>query len=408
MRRSLNKKLSLVALGVTLALALTLTPPPPIVASDHADSPVNASDQATDLADTYVFLDPNDNTKLVIIATVHGFIVPGEAVNFAFFDPMVRFVFELETTGDARPDQFILIQFSPRTSTTTPQTATVVMPFGQTFTAPTTVPTLAATPNAFTVTTDSATGVSFFAGETDDPFFFDIPGFSRFRSSVLAGSPDVTQLNRGRDSFAGYNILSIALSIPISLLNLQRQPGNPSANIVGVDTLAQRQRNLVFTRDGLSATGGFRTLDRDGNPAMNALIIPFARKDEYNMATTLDDAQGRFAGDIVAALQALGTNATNIGVLASVYVTNGDFVRLNLNNPNTGTGGGTNSAAAFPNGRRLGDDVVDTFLFLVSNGGITKGDNVNSNDVTFGNTFPFLAPPQQPRASGVIDDNTRN
>ncbi len=407
MRRSLSKKLSLIALGITLSLALTLTPPPPIIASDHADSPVNASDQATDLADTFVFLDPNDNSRLVIIATVHGFIVPAEAVNFAFFDPMVRFVFEIETTGDARPDQFILIQFSPRTSPTTPQTATVVMPFGQTFTAPTTVPTLAGTPNPFTVTTDPATGVSFFAGETDDPFFFDIPGFSRFRASVLAGSPDVTQLNRGRDSFAGYNILSIAMSIPISLFSLQRQPLNPGANIIGVDTLAQRQRNLVFTREGLSATGGFRTLDRDGNPAMNALIIPFARKDEYNMATTLDDAQGRFAGDIVATLKALGTNDTNIGILASVFVTNGDFVHIDLAKPNTGPGGGNNAAAAFPNGRRPGDDVVDTFLFLVTNGAITKGDNVNSNDVAFQDKFPFLAPPQQPRASGT-DDNTRN
>jgi hypothetical protein len=257
------------------------------------------------------------------------------------------------------------------------------------------------------VTTDPATGVSFFAGETDDPFFFDIPGFSRFRASVLAGSPDVTQLNRGRDSFAGYNIMSIAMSIPISLFNLQRQPLNPGANIIGVDTLAQRQRNLVFTREGLSATGGFRTLDRDGNPAMNALIIPFARKDEYNMATTLDDAQGRFAGDIVATLKALGTNDTNIGILASVFVTNGDFVHIDITKPNTGPGGGNNAAAAFPNGRRPGDDVVDTFLFLVTNGAITKGDNVNSNDVAFQDKFPFLAPPQQPRASGT-DDNTRN
>ena len=51
--------------------------------------------------------------------------------------------------------------------------------------------------------------------------------------------------------------------------------------------------------------------------------------------------------------------------------------------------------------------MVDTFLFLVTNGAVTTGDNVNSNDVAFRSTFPFLAPPQQPRDSGV-DDNTRN
>jgi hypothetical protein len=74
---------------------------------------------------------------------------------------------------------------------------------------------------------------------------------------------------------------------------------------------------------------------------------------------------------------------------------------------NTGTGGGGNAGAGFPNGRRLQDDVIDTILFFVANQN-TLGDNVNSNDVTFRSSFPFLAPPQQPRAPGTIDDNTRN
>jgi len=408
MNRSRRRKIALVALAVTIAFAVMLIPAPRIVASDHADAPINASDQAIDQGDTYAFLDPNDNSKVVLALTVHGFIVPAEAVNFAFFDPGVRFVFEIETTGDARPDQFIFVTFSPRTGTTTPQTATVTLPFGEILTAPTTLPVLAGTPNAPVVTTDSATGVSFFAGETDDPFFFDIPGFSRFRASILAGAPDATTLQRGRDSFAGYNILSIVLRIPVSYFRLQFTGGNPGANVIGVDSLAQRRRRLFLAREGgISGEGGFQTLDRSGNPALNALVIPFARKDEYNASTTVDDSNGKFAGDIVATLQALGTNATNIGILASVYVTKGDFLRLNTSIANSGPGGGNSAGAGFPNGRRPADDVVDTFLFLVSNGGITTGDNVNSNDVPFRDTFPFLAAPQQPRASGT-DDNTRN
>lgn len=406
MRRPTNKKL--IALAVSAVFAVLLTPAPRIDAADHADSPINASDQATDLADTYAFLDPNDNSQAVLVMTSHGFIVPAEAVNFGFFDHRVRYVFEIETTGDARPDQYILISFSQRTGATTPQTATVVMPFGETFTAPTTIPTLAGTPTPFTITTDPGTGVSFFAGETDDPFFFDIPGFARFRASVLAGAADTTTLQRGRDSFAGYNILTIALRVPVSYFKLQSTGGNPGANVIGVDSLTQRQRNLIFQRDGtLNATGGFRTIDRDGNPAMNVIVIPFARKDEYNASTPLDDANGKFAGDIVSTLQALGTNATNIGILASVYVTKGDLLRLNTSIANSGAGGGNNAGAGFPNGRRPADDVVDLFLNLVTNGGITTGDNANANDVAFRDTFPFLAAPQQPRASGT-DDNTRN
>jgi hypothetical protein len=71
--------------------------------------------------------------------------------------------------------------------------------------------------------------------------------------------------------------------------------------------------------------------------------------------------------------------------------------------PNTGT----NPEASFPNGRRLTDDVIDILLFLINNRQ-TLGDNCNANDVPFRTTFPFLAPSQQPRVPGTVDDSTRN
>jgi hypothetical protein len=408
MIRSTNKKIALVALAVTVALLISVTPATMTNAADHGDAPLADEDRPADIDDVYTFVDPNDSSKLIVIFTLYGFIVPGEAVNFSAFDPRLRYLVGLETTGDARADQFIDIRFSPRTSTTQPQTATVIMPFGQTFTAPTTVPTLADSPNPPTITTDPTTGVAFFAGETDDPFFFDIPGFNRFVASVLSGSPNPAALQRGRDSFAGYNVQAVALSIPISLLRLQSTGGNPGANVIGVNLQTQRQRRTTINRDGSIATsGGFMTIDRMGNPAINVALIPFARKDEYNFASTEDDAAGRFAGDIVATLKALGTNDTNIGILASVAVAKGDFLRLNLSTVNSGTGGGDNAGAGFPNGRRLKDDVIDTELFFIANQ-TPLGDNVNANDVAFRNTFPFLAPPQQPRPTGTVDDNTRN
>jgi hypothetical protein len=57
-----------------------------------------------------------------------------------------------------------------------------------------------------------------------------------------------------------------------------------------------------------------------GIPAVNVALIPFARKNEYNRALPISDAAGQFAGDIVGTLRALGTNDTNIGILASVAV----------------------------------------------------------------------------------------
>ena len=135
-------------------------------------------------------------------------------------------------------------------------------------------------------------------------------------------------------------------------------------------------------------------------------MVPFARKDAYNAATTRDDAAGSFASDIAATLTALGTDNTSIGILKSIAVTKGDMLRLNLNIANTGNGGGTNPEAGFPNGRRLADDTIDTLLTLINNRNALQ-DNVSANDVPFQNTFPFFALPQQPRDSGA-DDNTRN
>jgi hypothetical protein len=382
-------------------------------AADHGDAPNVAGDQAADLGDLYFFLDPNDNSKAVLISTVRGFIVPGEAVNFAIFDEKVHFRFEIENTGDAKPDFFIDVDFSERAADPGPpgkevlqvpkaQTATIRLPGRRSFTAPVLNPSLADSPPAQPVTTDPSTGVSFFAGEVDDPFFFDIPAFGRFIASVRSGSPDPSQFDRARDTFAGYNILAIALRVPVSMIKGR-------GNVIGLDALAQQGVQIVKKGSGeIKSEGVLRQVDREGNPAVNVALVPFNRKDEYNASTTQDDAAGKFAGDIVATLQALGTSPSNINTLATVAVVHGDFLHLDVSIPNTGSGGGNNAAASFPNGRRLQDDVIDILLKIITNGALTTGDQVNANDVPFGDTFPFLAPTQQPRPPGTIDDNTRN
>lgn len=499
-------------------------------AADHGDSPSSSNNASADLGDLFIFVDPNDNSRFVLLGTQRGFIVPGEAVNMAIFDPDVVYRYGIEETGDTTPDAFIEVTFSPKSSASG-QIATVRMTRGATkvfeISAPATVSNLSPTPPNPVVTTDSASGVSFFAGEVDDPFFFDIPGFSRFAASVRAGSPDPSQLQRGRDSFAGYNIMGIGLSFPKTLLNSSKgvvgaealtfradqhpvtlfanmstrgrvasgenamiggiiingnavkrvviraigpsltakgvagalsnptltlfdkdghaiatnddwQSGGQTAELSGsglaptdpkesalIATLAPGAYTAVvsgvggasgvalveaydFDTGAIAADGALRQIDREGVPAVNALLVPIGRKDEYNSASPQQDAAGRFAGDIVATLKALGTSDANIGTLAEVAVNHGDYLRLNLKTANSGPGGGKNANAGFPNGRRLGDDVVDVLLSIITNGAITNGDNVNGNDVPLRDTFPFFGLPQQPRNSGVIDDNTRN
>src|SRR5205814_9408288 len=94
MIRARNTRIALAALALTVALSIMLTPASRIDAADHGDAPLTAHDQGCDINDVYLFLDPNDNSKVTIILTFHGFIVPGEASNFGIFDPAIRYRFQ--------------------------------------------------------------------------------------------------------------------------------------------------------------------------------------------------------------------------------------------------------------------------------------------------------------------------
>jgi len=402
------KQITTTGLVFLASISLAVSTFLPVNAADHAEATLVAGDPAADIADVFAFLDPNDNSKVVLAMDVEGFIVPSELLNLSFFSPDVTYQLQIENTGDAVADQFIDVTFSPQTSRSKPQTATIKLPNGAEFTAPTTVQTLAASPNPLVVTTDPTTGVSFFAGLTDDPFFFDIVGFNRFVSSVLGGTPDPSKLQRDRDSFAGYNIHMIALSIPASMLR-----GRPDNTIIGVNGVTLRHKETLLEGNAAVLTEGpLVQVDRMANPAVNTALIPFPDKNEYNASTPVDDANGKFANDIVGTLKALGTNSSNIGILANVAVVHGDYLRLNLATRNTSIGVGANGVGenittpnytGFPNGRRPGDDTINTLLVFIGNQNPTIQEAVNHNDVPLGNTFPFFAPPHQPLENPAVD-----
>lgn len=394
----------LILILLAILASLFLVPSEPLDAADHGDAPLVAHDSGADLNDVYMFLDPNNNSRLILILTVHGFIVPGEASNFGIFDPALRYRFEIERTGDARPDAFIDVRFSPRVANAAgvpqAQTATISLPNGITFTAASTnssnTADVAPTP---VLTTDQQSGVIFFAGLTDDPFFFDIPAFGRFNASIRAGAKDPSVFNRGRDTFAGYNTMAIALSIPVPFIRSQ-------SNEIGAVVATQRRTPSFYnSRTGeVTGTGRWVNVDRMGNPAVNVVLIPFNQKNAHNAGSTVDVTNRRFWPGIQDTLQNFyGTDATSVAVFENLLVRRGDFLRVDLTIANTGT----NSQAQFPNGRRLIDDVVDILNFLINNRQPLP-DNANGNDLPFRSEFPFLAPSQQPRVPGVTDDNTRN
>src|SRR3954463_12002581 len=83
-----------------------------ISASDHIDSPTIAQDRGSDIADMWAFLDPNDNSKVVMIQSTQGFIISGEHFGEVIFDHNIRYRFEIENTGDAKPDLFVDVFYS--------------------------------------------------------------------------------------------------------------------------------------------------------------------------------------------------------------------------------------------------------------------------------------------------------
>ncbi|HMW03417.1 MAG TPA: DUF4331 family protein, partial [Acidobacteriota bacterium] len=189
-------------------------------------------------------------------------------------------------------------------------------------------------------------------------------------------------------------------SIPLSFLKA-------TGKDIGVAFFAQCQVKMTFKNGAYVGKGDFTTIDRMGNPAVNVALIPFPKKNSYNFATPEDDARATFAADIINSLKTLGTTEANINILASVVLQRGDYIRVDPAKANSGPGGGNNPEAAYPNGRRLGDDTVDTILFFIANQNVLS-DNANKNDVPLRDAFPFFGASQQPRDPGVVDDNTRN
>jgi len=138
-------------------------------------------------------------------------------------------------------------------------------------------------------------------------------------------------------------------------------------------------------------------IDRMAIPAINTALIPTAQKEAFNKADPANDvanyravAQGTITG-LRAAVNAVsgfpGEDSPGVpaATLASVLIP--DVVTINFAN-----------AVAFPNGRRLTDDVTDAAVGLVLNRGNVLGGGPGlsdgiTNDSVFSSTFPYLAAP---------------
>ncbi len=289
---------------------------------------------------------------------------------------------------------------------------------------------------------DVAGGLTTFCGAREDGFYADTPGIFDFLDSrilIPTGAPvpgtaaTFGQQGNGVDGFKGYNVLHYSVVIPLSSLPTPiayqapfTNGGAPAIGArlgVGVYASVSRPRITLRSTTGAAATSGpFIQVNREANPLFNEVLVAIADKDNYNRDSPTNDAaryQTYALNPEVAALinAVYGTNFATTGRvdLAAVYIP--DVIRVDTTSTPAHVSGEmgfsrlsflggdtvTNSAGAripggWPNGRRLGDDVVDIALTAVASGPTytsltVVGDNIDHNDQVYNTTFPYAGTP---------------
>jgi hypothetical protein len=424
------------------------------VGSSHREAPLTSADPTADDTDLYAFRAADAQDKLTLVANWIPFEDPAGGPNFYGLDPRASYYINVDNTGDGKYD--IRYQFRFKTKignknsflyalpgvssiddaklnvkqfyTLTRETykhgkrtgSKVLgsnLPVAPNNVGPKTIPNYAAV--AAQANNDLPGGAKVFVGQADDPFFVDL-GTTFDAINIRNGTGNA---GGGKDDLAGYNVHAFVLQVPISDVTRDQKPvaSADAANaVVGVWSSTERPRLLV---SGSHATKGKPVqVSRLGNPLVNEVVIPLGQKDRFNRTQPANDLKnyGKFVvtpelakvinilypglnvpeTDRTDIVQALLTGIPGLTQIAKNAPPT-DTLKINLGVPVNATpsrfGVLAGDTQGFPNGRRLGDDVVDISLRVV--GGFLKGnklplgDGVDQNDVPFRTAFPYVALP---------------
>jgi hypothetical protein len=415
-------------------------------ASSHREAPLIAGLPQYDTTDLYAFRSPERTDSVTLVANWIPFEEPAGGPNFYSFATDARYNIKVDNDGDTKPDVTYRWTFqdhyrSKKTFLYATGAVTSLddenLNYYQTYrleqvkdgntkvladglkVAPSDVgkgsmPDYAALrTEAVTDIGSGDTRLQSFAGQADDPFFLDLRVFD-----LLYGG-DFTE--SGDDTLAGFNVNSVALQVPMGKL---AKGGKADKNpIIGVWS----------TTDRKGVDGKYTQVSRLGMPLVNEVVIPLKDKNKFNASKPSGDTQfldyvtKPELPKLIEAVYGIPAPAEPRNDLVAVFLTGveglnqpagvvpGEELRLNMSTPVTpepnrlGVIGGDNQG--FPNGRRLGDDVIDISLQVVE-GELTGNpndlsDGVDANEYAFGDTFPYLALPTRgssddPHPSGEV------
>ncbi len=419
--------------GTLVALAPTGS-----IASSHREAPAIANQPAYDNTDVYAFAQSNGMVN--ILANWTPFEEPAGGPNFYPWATDAHYKINIDNDYDAKPDVVYTWKFrttrTPKASDSFTGNGTFLynngpvtslddpnLLFRQQYTLTRTsvrkgkdkvrtlikngkvapsntgnagMPDYAALRNA-AVQGFQGAGRKSFAGQAADPFFLDLRVFD-----VLYGGDCMTEA--GHNSLAGFNVNTLGLQVP------RRDLISNGRSVVGIWS----------TTDRKNSKGQYKQISRLGQPLVNEVVIPYQVKDTFNSLKPRQDAAALpFVqnSELAATLNAVcGTkiqvkNRTDLVQVFLKGVTGinnprgkeraAEYLRLNTTwqdgQPYSRLGVIGGDKNGFPNGRRLGDDVLDAALQVVGGELIGNpndlGDGVNGPDKAFGDTFPFVALP---------------
>lgn len=302
------------------------------IASSHREAPLISNDPLADNTDLYAFRSPDDPNTITIIANYIPFQLPEGGPNYYNFGTDIRYEIHIKnkttTTGDdityrftfsqvnQDPTTFFNIRLGQQNIKTTYNCekstnggASFVTIVTNGIVPPANIGprsiqsgvglnvanynTLVQNAIATATTTEKV-----FCGPADDPFFVDLAGafdVGNFR-------PEGNTTNPTKDGLARYNVHSIALKIPINLLQKDGKNASQAANIldadfvIGVWASASRRQIKTLGANGIPAySGNFVQVSRIGMPLTNEAVIPIGSKDKWNATTPYNNNDLQFA-----------------------------------------------------------------------------------------------------------------
>ena len=401
MRSSITPIASRAGIAAVAGMALIVGASPLLTsASDHLDAPAAKADHRVDITDVYAFKAGAGKTTLVL--NVDGLLTPADGKT-ASFRKDALYELKIDRNQDGKADLAYRVRFSsPITNGDGSKTQAYVVRRAAGVAAARNVwsgkvvATGLTTPYKHGVKVAHVMGGgAVFAGVRDDPFFFDLPGFVEFKSQLLGGSTNLGTLLggfTGTDTFAGTNVLSIAIRLPGRQARRHRQLDRRVR-----DHLHPVQRRLEADRPRRPSGDQHRVQRAD--PAGD-LGLQRAREGRLQRPAPvrgpLDHHRQRDDGAQRDRQRADGQRRHR------VHAGRGLGDRRRSCCPTS-----SRSRSAAPprsprarslgtlalNGRKLGDDVIDAEFALLTNFVITTGDGVAANDKAFSSAFPYLASP---------------